>query len=266
MLLLNVIGRESALDTVKTLLAYGYTIEPPSYDFDFEQLAKKSRSTADGGGGGGEGSADAGSASRRDECEQKQFTSRTYRGEKTYAIRTGKWYYEAEIMSLGSIKIGWSSASCAPSLDVAHDTCSYTFDCHAALKWHAGSCEPFGKQCQLGDIVGVMIDMQDKTVGFSLNGELLMDSTGSEVAFESIGAEAEFVPSFALAAGQRVRLNFGQDVESLKYFTNCGLQEGYEPFAVNMTKPLSFWYSNEVPVFENVDASNDSLEIVSNET
>lgn len=35
-----------------------------------------------------------------------------------------------------------------------------------------------------------------------------------------------------LGAGQKARLNFGQDSNTLKYFTTCGLQEGYEPFCV----------------------------------
>jgi len=29
-----------------------------------------------------------------------------------------------------------------------------------------------------------------------------------------------------------IRLNFGHDVDTFKYFTMCGLQEGYEPFCV----------------------------------
>jgi ryanodine receptor 2 len=67
--------------------------------------------------------------------------------------------------------------------------------------------------------------------GFSLNGELLMDSMGSETAFTDIQGE-EFIPAFTLGVGQRARLVFGQDVNALKYFTSCGLQEGYEPFCV----------------------------------
>ena len=67
--------------------------------------------------------------------------------------------------------------------------------------------------------------------GFSLNGELLMDSMGSETAFTDIQGE-DFVPAFTLGVGQRARLIFGQDVNTLKYFTSCGLQEGYEPFCV----------------------------------
>ena len=67
--------------------------------------------------------------------------------------------------------------------------------------------------------------------GFSLNGELLIDGMGSETAFTDVQGE-EFVPAFTLGVGQRCRLVFGQDVNTLKYFSSCGLQEGYEPFCV----------------------------------
>ncbi|CAF4981369.1 unnamed protein product, partial [Rotaria magnacalcarata] len=56
--------------------------------------------------------------------------------------------------------------------------------------------------------------------------------------------------------------NFGQDVNSLKYFTSCGLQEGYEPFCVNMSRRLTFWYSNFIPHFEPVKSFSPSFEIV----
>lgn len=156
--------------------------------------------------------------------------------------------------------MGWSSVESNPNIDISHESNSYSFDCSAARKWHHSS-EPFGKTCTIGDIVGVMIDMHDKTISFSLNGEFLMDSVGSETAFENINAADSFVPAFTLYCGQKIRANFGQDVNSLRYFINCGLQEGYEPFAVNMTRAITFWYSNEIPIFENTDDSHESLEI-----
>lgn len=105
-----------------------------------------------------------------------------------------------------------------------------------------------------------MIDLQDKTVSFSLNGEILLDPLGSEAAFDAIFTQVEYIPAFSLGCGQKIRCNFGQDVNSLRYFTNCGLQEGYEPFGVNMTKNIPFWYSNEIPIFENIDESHEALE------
>jgi ryanodine receptor 2 len=59
----------------------------------------------------------------------------------------------------------------------------------------------------------------------------LMDAIGSETAFTDVQGDS-FVPAFTLGVGQRARLVFGQDVNNLKYFTSCGLQEGYEPFCV----------------------------------
>lgn len=69
--------------------------------------------------------------------------------------------------------------------------------------------------------------------GFSLNGELLMDALGGETTFADVTTEGVgFVPAFTLGVGQKARLVYGQNVDSLKWFTTCGLQEGYEPFCV----------------------------------
>ena len=195
------------------------------------------------------------------ESSQQKFTSRTYRAEKTYAIKNGKWYYEVEILSSGPIRIGWSDVVSVPNSDMSTDPSSYSFDCHNARKWHQSN-DPFGKVCSIGDVVGVMIDLQDKTVSFSLNGELLVDQLGSESAFENIASGDGYVPGFTLYYGQKIRVNFGQDVNSLRFFTNCGLQEGYEPFGVNMTRAITFWYSNEIPIFEVVDENHETLEII----
>lgn len=71
-------------------------------------------------------------------------------------------------------------------------------------------------------------------IGFSLNGELLMDALGGETTFADVTAAegVGFVPACTIGVGQRARCTYGQNVDSLKYFTTCGLQEGYEPFCV----------------------------------
>ena len=73
----------------------------------------------------------------------------------------------------------------------------------------------------------------------------------------------EYAPAvWGLAYPQRVKLNFGHDVDTLKFFTLCGLQEGYEPFCVNMTRPLTFWYSKQLPIFENAeDLPNTKIDV-----
>lgn len=52
------------------------------------------------------------------------------------------------------------------------------------------------------------------------------------MAFDNVLVVDGFVPAMTFSAGQKAKLNFGQDPNSLKYFTTCGLQEGYEPFCV----------------------------------
>ena len=69
------------------------------------------------------------------------------------------------------------------------------------------------------------------STGFSQNGELLVDPSAGDAAFSEVVGE-DFVPSCSLDIGQKVKLNFGHDVDTLKFFTMCGLQEGYEPFCV----------------------------------
>jgi len=52
-----------------------------------------------------------------------------------------------------------------------------------ARKWHAGAM-PYGKTWQVGDIVGCLLDIPNSTMTFSMNGELMMDMTGQEIAFK----------------------------------------------------------------------------------
>lgn len=46
--------------------------------------------------------------------------------------------------------------------------------------------EPFGRQWQSGDVVGCMIDLTEMNIMFTLNGEMLISDSGSEMAFKDI--------------------------------------------------------------------------------
>lgn len=52
-----------------------------------------------------------------------------------------------------------------------------------AQRWHQGN-EHFGRSWQAGDVVGCMVDMSEHTMMFTLNGEVLLDDSGSELAFK----------------------------------------------------------------------------------
>lgn len=65
-----------------------------------------------------------------------------------------------------------------------------------AQRWHIGN-EPFGRQWQSGDVVGCMIDLTEMNIMFTLNGEMLISDSGSEMAFKDIEiGEGEFFRVF----------------------------------------------------------------------
>jgi ryanodine receptor 2 len=130
--------------------------------------------------------------------------------------------------------IGWAQVSKLASFyPLGTDSYGYAFDGFNARRFHHNMFDGFGKQWSKNDVVGCMIDLHDKTISFSLNGELMLDNIGNETAFDGLDVDdIGFVPALTSFSGQKARLNFGQDVNTLKYFTSCGLQEGYEPFCV----------------------------------
>lgn len=182
-------NRDTASETVKTLISYGYNLEPPS------------------------GDAAAESAAVFGATEHVQHDFRSYRAEKTYAVTTGKWYFEVEILTGGPIKIGWANLSFLAHNELGGDEHSFSYDCLNGRKYNANSSESFGKQVQVGDVVACMLDLNDRAISYSLNGELLLDSVGSEAAFADITShDGGYVPAFTLGVGQKIRLIFGQDI------------------------------------------------------
>lgn len=239
-------NRTTASETIKTLLVHGYLIEPPSAESsEIDKLLGRTK--------------------------KLKYQVRSYRAEKTYAITSGKWYYEAEILTAGHIKLGWATLNWAPNCELGDDEHSWAFECSKLRKWHMKTSEQFGKLANVGDIIGCMLDLNDKNICFSLNGELMLDSSGGEMAFSDINVTGSlnpdapasgdcvgFVPAFTLGVDQKIRLIFGQDINALKCFTNCGLQEGFQPFCVNMNKNMTLWFSKEEPLFVDIDDATSS--------
>uniref|UniRef100_A0A6P7G955 Ryanodine receptor-like n=1 Tax=Diabrotica virgifera virgifera TaxID=50390 RepID=A0A6P7G955_DIAVI len=224
-------NRDTASETVRTLLVYGYNLDPPTGEQQETLLADLSRT--------------------------RHVEFRTYRAEKNYAVGSGKWYFEFEILTAGPMRVGWAKADCAPGCMLGSDENTWAFDGYNEEKVYSNAAESFGKQWQVGDVVGVFLDLIDHTISFSLNGELLMDALGGETTFADVQGD-NFVPAFTLGVGQKARLIFGQDVTQLKYFTMCGLQEGYEPFCVNMNRAVTYWYTKDQPIFENTEDIPDT--------
>uniref|UniRef100_A0A671VHP5 Uncharacterized protein n=1 Tax=Sparus aurata TaxID=8175 RepID=A0A671VHP5_SPAAU len=127
-------------------------------------------------------------------------------------------------------------------------------------RWHQGN-EHFGRAWQTGDVVGCMVDLNEHTMMFTLNGEVLLDDSGSELAFKDFEVFGGFIPVCSLGVCQVGRMNFGKDVSTLKFFTICGLQEGYEPFAVNMNREVTMWLSKRLPQFVPVPTNHQHIEV-----
>uniref|UniRef100_A0A8R1HP75 Ryanodine receptor n=2 Tax=Caenorhabditis japonica TaxID=281687 RepID=A0A8R1HP75_CAEJA len=228
-------NRESASENIKALQLFGIFLEPPAHEHD--EVAEK-------------------------ELKARRDNTRTYRAEATYAVNGGKWYFEFEILTAGFMKIGWMDIGSTPEIQLGADDRSYAFDGYLGRKWHQGA-ETYGKEWKIGDVVGCFLDLNDRTISFSLNGELLLDPSGSEMAFDNVVCGDGLVPAMTLGSGQRGRLNFGQVSNSLKFFTTCGLQEGYEPFCVNMYRSMPMWFAKQLPRFEDISAlkSGSILEV-----
>uniref|UniRef100_A0A8C0NJF0 B30.2/SPRY domain-containing protein n=1 Tax=Canis lupus familiaris TaxID=9615 RepID=A0A8C0NJF0_CANLF len=222
-------NRDSLCQAVRTLLGYGYNIEPP----DQEPSQVESQSRWD--------------------------RVRIFRAEKSYTVQSGRWYFEFEAVTTGEMRVGWARPELRPDVELGADELAYVFNGHRGQRWHLGS-EPFGRPWQSGDVVGCMIDLTENTIIFTLNGEVLMSDSGSETAFREIEVGDGFLPVCSLGPGQVGHLNLGQDVSSLRFFAICGLQEGFEPFAINMQRPVTTWFSKSLPQFEAVPLEHPHYE------
>ncbi|XP_038623542.1 ryanodine receptor 1 isoform X2 [Tachyglossus aculeatus] len=223
-------NRDSLCQAVRTLLGYGYNIEPP----DQEAAHTETRSRWD--------------------------RVRIFRAERSYAVRSGRWYFEFEAVTTGEMRVGWARPELRPDVELGADDLAYVFNGHRGQRWHVGS-EPFGRTWQPGDVVGCMIDLSDNTIMFTLNGEMLISDSGSEMAFKEIEVGDGFIPVCSLGPGQVGRLELGQDVGNLRYFTICGLQEGFEPFAINMKRDITTWFSKSLPQFEPIPPDHPHYEV-----
>ncbi|XP_056343727.1 LOW QUALITY PROTEIN: ryanodine receptor 2 [Oenanthe melanoleuca] len=213
-------NKDSLREAVRTLLGYGYNLEAPDQDH----------------------------ATRLDMCSGIMEKFRIFRTEKTYAVKAGKWYFEFEAVTAGDMRVGWTRPGCLPDQELGSDEEAFVFDGFKAQRWHQGN-EHFGRSWLAGDVVGCMVDMNEHTMMFTLNGEILLDDSGSELAFKDFEVADGFLPVCSLGPSQVGRMNFGKDVSTLKYFTICGLQEGYEPFAVNTNRDITIWLSKRLPQF-----------------
>ncbi|XP_075890924.1 ryanodine receptor 2 isoform X2 [Nelusetta ayraudi] len=225
-------NKDSLREAVRTLLGYGFNLEAPDQDH----------------------------ADQSDLSNLSAERFRIFRAEKTYCVNSGKWYFELEVTTAGQMRVGWARPGCLPDQELGSDDQAFVFDGFKVQRWHQGN-EHFGRVWQTGDVVGCMVDLNERTMLFTLNGEVLLDDSGSELAFKDFEVSQGFIPVCSLGVCQVARMNFGKDVSTLKYFTICGLQEGFEPFAVNMNRDVTMWLSKRLPQFVPVPSNHQHIEV-----
>ncbi|KAF4017270.1 hypothetical protein G4228_008671 [Cervus hanglu yarkandensis] len=225
-------NRDSLREAVRTFVGYGYNIEPSDQELADPAVEKVS-------------------------IDKIRF----FRVERSYAVRSGKWYFEFEVVTGGDMRVGWARPGCRPDIELGADDQAFVFEGSRGQRWHQGSGY-FGRTWQPGDVVGCMINLDDASMIFTLNGELLITNKGSELAFADYEIDSGFVPICSLGLSQIGRMNLGMDASTFKFYTMCGLQEGFEPFAVNMNRDVAMWFSKRLPTFVNVPKDHPQIEVV----
>ncbi|XP_029973170.1 ryanodine receptor 3 [Salarias fasciatus] len=223
-------NRDSLREAIRTLIGYGYNIEPSDQE--------------------------GGQVVERLSIDKIRF----FRAERTYAVKTGKWYFEFEAVTGGDMRVGWARPGCKPDVELGTDELAFVFDGHRGHCLNMGS-RLFGRCWHAGDVVGCMINMEDKSMIFTLNGEILITTKGSELCFTDFETEDGFIPVCSLGLSQVGRMNLGKDASTFKYYTMCGLQEGFEPFAVNMNREVTMWFSKRLPTFVNVPKDHNHIAV-----
>ncbi|XP_044881537.1 E3 ubiquitin-protein ligase RNF123-like isoform X2 [Mauremys mutica] len=124
----------------------------------------------------------------------------------TTCVYKGKWIYEVLISSQGLMQIGWCTLNCRFNQEegVGDTPDSYAYDGNRVRKWNVTTTN-YGKSWAAGDIVSCLIDLDEGTIAFCLNGVSL------GTAFDNItrGAGMAYFPAISLSFKESVAFNFG---------------------------------------------------------
>lgn len=122
-------NRDTASETVRTLLVYGYMLEPPTgeqhegkiYIYILELFSNVFKTSF-------KNSLVFHAALLLEASRLRQLSFRTYRVEKHYAVSNGKWYFEFEVLTAGPMRVGWAKADCMPGSMLGSDENTWAFD------------------------------------------------------------------------------------------------------------------------------------------
>ncbi|CAN9512237.1 unnamed protein product [Ophioblennius macclurei] len=146
----------------------------------------------------------------------------------TTCVYRGKWAYEVLISSQGLMQIGWCTLNCRFNQEegVGDTPDSYAYDGNRVRKWNVTTTN-YGKSWAAGDIVSCLIDLDQGTITFCLNGQ----SLGTAFTDIKMGPGVAYFPAISLSFKESVAFNFGS--RPLRYPV-----EGYMPLQNPPTSDL----------------------------
>ena len=190
------------------------------------------------------------------------------------ALTAGKWFYEILIVEKCTDPLfGWARRGFDPALfeedgwsggcgwSCGEDAFSYGWNGETGYYLHAGETYPDPDDYDadrphwsVGDVVGLLLDLDGREIRFSINGEC------HEFVFRSISVDSAYMPVLSMSSGV-VDVNYGE--RELKF-----LPEGYAPVANWRTKLLhaARRTSREEPdgVYTLLDREKELTETLSN--
>lgn len=129
----------------------------------------------------------------------------------TCQVDSGRWYYEALIVTPGVMQIGWATKRSRflsqEGYGIGDDTYSISFDgCRRLIWYNAKSMAHQLPAWQSGSVLGCLLDLDRQEIVFSLNGERAERLT---VIFESV--KTGFFAAASFMSFQQCRFNFGTE-------------------------------------------------------
>lgn len=127
------------------------------------------------------------------------------------AADTGRWYYEALIITPGVMQIGWATKRSRflsqEGYGIGDDIYSISFDgCRRLIWYNAKSMAHSLPAWQSGSVLGCLLDLDREEIVFSLNGERTQTL---QLIFENV--KTGFFAAASFMSFQQCRFNFGTE-------------------------------------------------------
>jgi len=131
----------------------------------------------------------------------------TMRG--TPGLVTGKWYYEVTLSTPAKGTIGWINLGVSLNVakGVGNDLHGFGFDGSSrGRKFHKVST-PYGREWSKGDVIGCLLNINDGSISFSLNGQSLGVAWSGSI-MPKAGTQCWY-PAWTFSSGANVEVNLG---------------------------------------------------------